>query len=80
MYSTKYNTLCVNFAFNSKQSTCETAGKKCVVDEMWSKFKKQGKKLFTIEELCKLRQAETEREMEAFFWFFGKFSESVCGA
>jgi hypothetical protein len=27
--------------------------------------------LFTIEELCKL---------EAFFWFFGNFLESVCGA
>jgi hypothetical protein len=55
-------------------------GKKYVVDEMWPKFKKQGKKLFTIEELCKLRRAETEREMEAFFWFIGEFLESVCGA
>jgi hypothetical protein len=36
--------------------------------------------LFTIKELCKLRQAETEREMEAFFWFFGEFLELVCGA
>ena len=69
-----------NFALNSKQSTCETAGKKCVVDETWPKFKKLGKKLFTIKELCKLRQAETERELEALFWFFGKFLESVCGA
>ena len=51
-----------------------------MVDEMWPKFKKQGKKLFTIEELCKLRRAETEREMEAFFWFFGEFLVSVCGA
>jgi hypothetical protein len=30
---------------------------------MWPKFKKERKKLFTIEELCKLRRAETEREM-----------------
>ena len=30
-----------NFALNSKQSTCETAAKKCVVDETWPKFKKQ---------------------------------------
>jgi hypothetical protein len=36
--------------------------------------------MFTIKELCKLRQAETEREMEAFFWSFGEFLESVCGA
>ena len=69
-----------NFALNSKRSTCETAGKKCVVDETWPKFKKLGKKLFTIEELCKLRRAETEREQEAFFWFFGEFLECVCGA
>ena len=69
-----------NFALNSKRSTCETAAKKCVVDETWPKFKKQGKTLFTIKELCKLRQAETEREMEAFFWFFGEFLVSVCGA
>ena len=47
-----------NFALNSKRSTCETVGKKCVVDETWPKFKKLGKKLFTIEELCKLRRAE----------------------
>ena len=33
-----------NFALNSKRSTCETAGKKCVVDEMWPKFKKKGEK------------------------------------
>jgi len=69
-----------NFALNSKRSTCETAGKKCVVDETWPKFKKLGKKLFTVEELCKLRRAETEREQEAFFWFFGEFLECVCGA
>ena len=36
--------------------------------------------MFTIEELCKLRWAETKREKEAFFWFFGEFLESVCGA
>jgi hypothetical protein len=38
------------------------------------------KKLFRIEELCKLRRAETKRNKEAFFWFFGKFLESMCGA
>jgi hypothetical protein len=35
-------------------------------------------KSFTIEELCKLGRAETKREMEAFFWFFGEFLKSVC--
>jgi hypothetical protein len=35
--------------------------------------------LFTIEELCKLRWAETERENESFFWFFGEFLSCVVG-
>ena len=35
---------------------------------------------FTMEELCKLRLAKTEREKEAFCWFFGEFLECVCGA
>ena len=49
-----------------------------MVDETLPKFKEG--KLFTIEELCKLRRTETKRKKEAFFWFFGKFLESVCGA
>ena len=36
--------------------------------------------MFTIEELCKLRRAETKREKVAFFWFLGNFLEFVCGA
>ena len=35
-------------------------------------------KLLPIEERCKLGRAETKREMEAFFWFFGEFLKSVC--
>ena len=54
------------FALNSKQTTCETAGKKCVVDETLLKFKKE-RKLFTTEELCKLRRAETKRKKELSF-------------
>jgi hypothetical protein len=42
-------------------------------------FQKQGKELFTVEELCKLRRAETDHEKEAFFWFFGSFLECVSG-
>jgi hypothetical protein len=34
---------------------------------------------FTIEKLCKLRRATTEREHSTFFWFFGKFMDSVSG-
>ena len=76
---TMLKSIVFNFALNSKQSTCETAGKKCVVDETLLKFKKEGT-LFTIEELCKLRRAETKRKKEAFFWFLGNFLESLCGA
>jgi hypothetical protein len=54
-----------NFALNSKRSTCDTAGKKCEVDETLPKFKKEGK-LFTIEELCKLGRAESKRKKKAF--------------
>jgi hypothetical protein len=43
------------------------------------RFKKE-RKLFTIEELCKLRQVETKRKKKAFLRFLGNFLESVCGA
>ena len=57
-----------NETLNAKRSTCETAGRKIVVDETMPKFQEQeGKELFTMEELCKLRRAETEREKEASF-------------
>ena len=79
-FQTVYTSCAFNFALNSKQSACETAGKKCVVDETLPKFKKEGNKLFTIEKLRKLKQAETKRKKEAFFWFFGEFLlEFVCG-
>ena len=63
----------LNESFNAKRSTCETAGRKIVVDNTMLKFQEKGKELFTMEELCKLRRAETEREKEASFWFFGEF-------
>ena len=47
---TMLKSIVFNFALNSKRSTCETAGKNCVVDETLLKFKKEGK-LSTIEEL-----------------------------
>ena len=62
-----------NESLNAKRSTCETAGRIIVVDKTMPAFQEKGKELFTIEELCKLRQAETKREKEAFFWFFGEF-------
>jgi hypothetical protein len=72
MYWVVYESV-FNESLNAKRSTCETAGRKIVVDETMPKFKEKGKELFIMEELCKLRRAETEREKEASFWFFGEF-------
>jgi hypothetical protein len=36
-------------------------------------------KFFSNEIFLKLRQSETEEELEAFEWFFGDFMECVCG-
>ena len=45
-------------SLNAKRSTCETAGRMIVVDKTVPDFKEQGKELFTIEELCKLRREQ----------------------
>jgi hypothetical protein len=68
-----------NESLNAKRSTCETAGRKIVVDKTMPKFQEKGKELFTMEELCKRMRAETEREKEASIWFFGKFLSCVVG-
>ena len=72
-------TYAFNFALNSKQAHVRQQ----VRSAWWMKpcpnLRRRGK-LFTIEELCKLRWAETRREKEAFFWFLGTFLMSVCGA
>ncbi len=67
-----------NDALNQKLSSCEQAGGG-IVRETIALFKELRKELFTMEERCMLRRSETEREKEAFFWFFGTFLESVCG-
>ena len=56
-----------NESLNAKRSTCETAGRNIVVDETIPTFQEEGKELLTMEELCKLRRAETEREKDAYF-------------
>ena len=78
MYRVVYESV-FNESLNAKRSACETAGRKIVVDETMPKFQEKGKALFTMEELCKLRRAETEREKEASFWFFGEFLSCVVG-
>ena len=68
-----------NESLNTKRSSCEQAGGK-IVRESIAIFKDQGEEeFFTIDELCKLRRATTERERKAFFWFFGTYLECVCG-
>jgi hypothetical protein len=65
-------------SLNTKRSSCEQAGGK-IVRESIVIFKDQGEEeFFTIDELCKLRRATTERERKAFFWFFGTYLECVC--
>jgi hypothetical protein len=68
-----------NESLNAKRSTCESAGRKIVVDKTMPKFQEKGKEVVTMEELCKLGQAETEREKEAFFCFFGEFLSCAVG-
>ncbi|KAI2493383.1 hypothetical protein MHU86_21165 [Fragilaria crotonensis] len=58
-----------NEALNTKQSSCEQSGGKIVRDTI-AKFKLTGEELFTMDELCKLRRATTERELQAFYWFW----------
>ena len=57
VYESKYNE-----SLNAKRSTCETAGRKIVVDKTMPKFQEKGKELFTMEELCKLRRAEKTKQ------------------
>jgi hypothetical protein len=68
-----------NEALNTKRSSCEQAGGKIVRESIASFREKCVEQFFTIDELCKLRRARTERERRAFFWFFGTFLECVCG-
>ena len=41
--------------------------------------KDRAEEFYTIDELCKLRRATTNREIQAFFWFMGEFMECICG-
>lgn len=66
-----------NEALNTKRSSCEQAAGRIVRDSI-TKLENPDD-FFTFEELCKLRRATTERERNAFFWFFGTFMDSVCG-
>ena len=69
-----------NRALNSKtRSSCEQAAG-VVVRKSMGEMKKNGdQEFYTIDELCKLRRAETEREKEAFYWFMSEFMECICG-
>ena len=66
-------------ALNTKRSTCEQAAKKIVYKTLDRKDNLNTTNSYTIQELSKLRSAETEREKEAFQWFIGEFVESVTG-
>jgi hypothetical protein len=38
-------------------------------------FKNREEEFFTFDEFCRLRQATTDRERKAFFWFLDSFLE-----
>jgi hypothetical protein len=65
-----------NKALNSKRSSCKQAARKIVLPALMTM---ETDEFFRIEELCKLRRSTTEREMDAFYWFFGLYLECVCG-
>ena len=67
-----------NHALNSKRSTCEQAGGNIMLKEL-KRFKEEGVDMFLIDKLQNLRRANTEREKQAFLWFFGSFLECVSG-
>ena len=65
-----------NKALNSKRSSCKQAARKIVLPALMTM---ETDEFFRIEELCKLRRSTTEREMDAFYWFFGLYLECLCG-
>ncbi len=67
-------------ALNQKRRTCELSGKKIVIKAINEVFKNCEQEFFTFDKVCKLRRATTDRERQAFFWFFDSFLECVCGA
>ncbi len=58
-----------NEALNTKRSSCEQSGGK-IVQSTIAKLELPGEAVFTMNELTKLRRATTERELQAFYWFF----------
>ena len=70
---------CFNHALNTKRSSCEQTGG-ALARKAIAEFKQRGEEFYSFDEFCKLRRATTEREKNAFFWFFDTFLECVCGA
>ena len=77
-FQTTYES-CFNRALNTKRSSCEQAAGKLVRKTM-ADMKKDGVDFYTMDELCKLRRAVTDRETEAFHWFMSIFLGCICGA
>jgi hypothetical protein len=70
-----------NHALNTKRSTCAQAGEKMVARELKNRAQHDViQDFFTFEEFCKMRRAQTDREKQAFFWFYDTFLGCVCGA
>jgi hypothetical protein len=72
---------CVVGSLNTKRSTCEQAGSRIVFELLNDKKydDEDGRPVYTVDTLCRLRQSSSPHEKEAFFWFIGKFVEAVSG-
>jgi hypothetical protein len=76
-------------AINVRRSACDQAGCKIVCQYLSSRVFDDGcgnetliaddLPIFTLDTICKLRQATTDKEVRAFQWFFGEFLECVSG-
>ena len=76
-------------AINVRQSACDQAGYKIVCQYLSSHVFDDGcgneslipddLQFFSLDTICKLRQATTADEVNAFKWFFGEFVECVSG-
>jgi hypothetical protein len=76
-------------AINVRRSACDQAGCKIVCQYLSLHVFDDGcgnenlitddLEFFSLDMICKLRQANTDEEMKAFQWFFGEFMECVSG-
>ena len=75
-----YKTI-VQGALNTKRSTCEQSAQEAAMRLFKNKNHRDEVEPppYSMTNLCKLRQSQTEEEKEAFLWFADELLECVCG-